>query len=224
MKLNKLISIRGTELKEFRGISVATNKFVYGGLITTVEERPIDYYLAIGNSEPRKIFKISQYDQFTEKQFEIEVIPESIGQLISEHPLLYEGDILIHPDYENCYFEFQWSDINHGWVPKLIYGSFGNIYLRSFPKLLEDYKISGIKEDFIWYPKALPRYYNKYDYGIFMGYHDDIDIYYDSIMGDSGNVYGIKGEEKFEYRSQDKACEEIPWLKEELKNRKLTKE
>ena len=224
MKLSKLISTIGaTNFKEFRGYPIESKNFIYGGLIITKEE-PIDYYLAIGNPEPRRVFKISWYDSNSRKQIITEVIPESVGQLISESPELYEGDILIHPDYENCYFEFQWSEPNHSWVPKLIYGSFGNIYLRSFSKILEDYKILGFKDNFQWYPKANPRYYNKYDYGIFMGYHDEIDIYYDSIMGDSGEVYGIKGAEKFEYRSQDKACEEIPWLKQELKNRKLTRE
>ena len=201
------------EVFEYRGIpTTGEDKFVYGDL-SIISEKSSGVFLAIESNNTLRINKIFKIG-------DIEVIPNSVGQLISRNPRLYEGDILTHSDYKNCLFEFQWSEASHGWVPRLIYGSLGNIYLRSFPKYIEDYEIVGTNNKFNWYPKALPRYLNKCNYGIFMGYNDDVDVYYESIMGDSGEVYGIKGNDKIVYRSRD----EVPWLKGELKNRKLIRE
>lgn len=192
-KLELELEIGFLKITEYRGVPLIEDEsnrlpaaFVYGNLVITDDDRNEPF----SSKWPKKYYKIRHYPKNTDYGLgewkDIEVHPGSIGQKI--YTKYYEGDVLEHPDYPGCLFEFTYNKT--GWTPKVIYGTGGNMYLRDFPGDIEDYQVVGYTLQYPWYPKKKPRYRDPRG-GIFLARRGNTDICYDSAFGNIGGIYEV---------------------------------
>lgn len=213
-KLGRIITSKTLDISEFRGIpkynSDKKSKFVYGNLIIENE----------GDLEDKKVF-IDHLDANVGKWVRTEIKKNSIGQrLISG---VYEGDLMLLPEYPDSVFEFIWSDSLVSWTPRVVYNSRNITEFTKLPQSIKKYKTIGYCFDFPWYPTEVPRFFDRLDYGVFLGYQDEADIYLDTkLLTSGGDVYGIlKTRDVIHFGDIETASKQIPWLINKLKERRF---
>lgn len=197
---------------KFRGLSLENYNHIKN---TGLEVRDEDFYYGTAF--------INESGSYSLQNCPVNIVSDTVGQLIIDD--IYEGDVFEHPDYRNVLFEFQWSSMNLGWVPKVIFGNSIIFCYKSPSKIYKDYIKTGLPVFFReWYPKDNPRYDDTLGYGVFIGIDPklDLDIYYDSSMGLSGEIYGIGQNNsitKFGEFSNKGVSSALPWVEKNLKDR-----